>query len=360
MSKVAIICDSHIGIRGDSPVFHKYLSKSFDWFFSVIDKENIKHVLHLGDLFDRRKYINYLSSKVARDAFLLPLESRCIETHIITGNHDCYYKNTHEINALDELVTGRYKNIQTYSKPKKIEIDGLQIQLMPWICESNQEESVETIQSTTAEMLMGHLEILGFEMFRGAISDHGADKTTFDKFDLVFSGHYHHKSSIGNIHYLGAFAEYTWSDYEDARGFTIFDTETRQFEFIQNPNKIFKMLTYDDVKHTDIIEKINATDYSKYADCYVKVVCVNRTNPYAFDMLLDKLYKANPIDISIIEDVSTFTETDESNETVDESQDTQTILNKYIEGLTLPVDKTKMKSYMTDVYQEALTLEESA
>lgn len=360
MGKIAVICDSHIGIRGDSPVFHKYLTKSFEWFFSVLDEHKIKHVLHLGDLYDRRKYINYLSSKVARDAFLLPLESRGIQTHIITGNHDCYYKNTHEINALDELVAGRYKGISTHSKPHKIEIDGLEIQLMPWICESNQEESVETIRTTTAEVLMGHLEILGFEMFRGAISDHGSDKSLFDKFDLVFSGHYHHKSSVGNIHYLGAFGEYTWSDYDDPRGITIFDTNTRQFEFIRNPNKIFKMIAYDDVKHTDIMEKINSTDYTKYTDCYVKLVCVNRTNPYAFDLLLDKLYKVNPIDISIIEDVSTFAETEDSDETVDESQDTQTILNKYIEGLSLPVDKTKMKSYMTDIYQEAITLEESA
>jgi DNA repair exonuclease SbcCD nuclease subunit len=360
MAKIAIICDTHLGVRGDSPVFHKYLSKCFEWFFSVLEKENIKTIIHLGDLFDRRKFVNYVTAKTARESFLLPIENKDIQTHIITGNHDIFYRNTHEINSLDELVAGRYKNIHTYSTPYLLSIDGLDIQLMPWICESNKDISHNTIKTTKAEVLMGHLEVQGFEMFRGAVSDHGETKDFFDRFDLVFSGHYHHKSSIGNIHYLGGFAEYNWSDYNDPRGFTIFDTDTREFEFIRNPNVLYKMLSYDDVKTQNIQETIQASDFSKYTDSYVKVVCVNRTNPYAFDMMLDKLYKANPIDISIIEDVSVFTEAGDSNETVDESQDTSTLLSTYIDSLTFGLDKSKMKSFMRDVYQEALTTEQVA
>jgi DNA repair exonuclease SbcCD nuclease subunit len=351
--KIALICDTHMGVRGDSPVFHEYFKKSFEWFFQHLDEKNIKHIIHLGDLFDRRKYINYQTSKRTREDFLLQIENRNIACHIITGNHDIYWKNTEEVNALEELLYHRYSNITTYSKAQEIEISGLKILLVPWITENNLAHTENLIKSTQAEILMGHLELHGFEMYKGMISDHGEDIKIYDKFDLVFSGHYHHKSSRGNIHYLGAFAEHIWSDYKDPRGFTIFDTETRKFEFIQNPYNIFKVIFYDDVKEPDILRKIDATQFDQYRDCYVKIVCINRTNFFAFDILLDKLHKAYPVDVSIIEDVEIISSNDEELENI---QDTQSILNQYISGLTLPVNNDKMKSFMKEIYQEAMTL----
>lgn len=356
MAKIAIITDTHIGIRNDSIVFHEYFKQSISEFFTYIDAHAIRHVLHLGDLFDRRKYVNFLSARLCREAFLEPLEQRGIETHIICGNHDVFYKDTNDVNALSECVDGRYKNIKTHLSAQTINVSGLDICLVPWINDTNHKESFDEISTTKAEICMGHLELNGFKMFGNVVSDHGDDPELFKRFDLVFSGHYHHKSSQGNIHYLGAFGEFTWADFNDPRGFTVFDTDTREFEFIRNPHRMFQMLAYDDIKHQDILTKIQKTDYSKYANTYVKVVCVNRTNNYAFDLLLDKLYKVGPIDISVIEDVSALVENDPENE-INEAEDTITILDKYITGLTLPVNSDKMKAYMRDVYNEALSVE---
>lgn len=356
MAKVALIADTHIGVRNDNPTFYNYFEKSFNQFFSIIDEQNIKHIIHLGDLFDRRKYINFRTSNFARESFLEPLDKRGINIHIIAGNHDIYWRNDHSINALDEIVSNRYNNIKIYTTPELITIDGCDIQLMPWICESNEAISIEAIKNSKSEILMGHLEISGFQMYKGTVSDHGISGDIFSRYDYVFSGHFHHKSSNGNIHYLGAFAEYTWSDYNDPRGFHIFDTQTRDLKFYQNNNHIFKMVAYDDVKHKDILEKINSTDYSKFANCYVKVICVNKNNPYAFDSFLDKLYKVGPIDISIVEDVSLFKDNGED-DVVDQAEDTRTILDKYVSGLTLNVDNDRMKSYMKNIYDEAVSLE---
>lgn len=205
--------------------------------------------------------------------------------------------------------------------------------------------------------MMGHFEMTDFELLRGIKSDHGDSLDMFERFDIVFSGHYHHKSTKGNFHYLGAFAEYTWSDFNDPRGFTVLDTKTRKFEFIRNPHTMFKMVAYDDVKYPQILDLIREKDYSSYKDSYVRIVSVNRTNPYAFDFLLDKLHKANPIDISIIEDSGLLTQTDDDlSSDVSSIQDTATLLDSYIDNLTLSVDNGKMKSYMKDVYKEALSI----
>lgn len=356
MAKIAMVTDTHAGVRNDNPAFQLYQKKCWDWFFDYIDQNQIKHVIHLGDIYDRRKYINFMSSKRLREDFLTPLEERGIDTHIIQGNHDSYHKNTHEVNALDELVSGRYSYINTYSVPTLIDIDGLAIQIMPWITESNREEAMEAISKPKATVLMGHLELNGFTMHRGLISDHGLDRSVFDKFDKVYSGHYHHRSTIGNVSYIGAFGEYTWHDYNDPRGFSVFDTETSVLEFIQNPHKMFRIAKYDDVTNPEIVEKIQKTDFSKYKDTYVKLVVVNKSNPYAFDLLFDSIYKVGPLDITIVEDPTVLLENEEMDE-VNEAEDTPTILRKYIDTLSLPVDGGRMKHFMMDIYNEALQVE---
>jgi len=356
MTKVALIGDIHVGVRNDSPVFQEYLTKCFDWTLDILSQYDIKHVIQLGDLVDRRKYLSYTTAHMMRNRFLQPLEARRIETHIIAGNHDQTYRNTHMVNALDEMVTGRYKDIHTYTTPKLITIDDFDFQLLPWITESNKAESYDAIKKSRASVLIGHLELAGFEMFRGIVTEHGDDRKLFERFDLVLSGHYHHKSSAGNIHYLGAFAEFIWSDFNDPRGIHVFDTHTHQLEFHQNPFSIFKLLPYDDRNDKNILNKIKNIDYGQYKDTYVKVVCAGRDNHFVFDLMLDNLYKAGPIDISIVEDVTSIIDhgTDDN---VDETADTSTILSTYVKSLTLPVPNDKMINYLQEVYEEAVTTE---
>lgn len=355
MSLIAMVTDTHCGVRNDNPVFHQHQKKCWDWFFDIIDEKQIKHVIHLGDIYDRRKYINFMSAKRLREDLFDRIEERQIEMHIIQGNHDSFFKNTHEVNALDELVGNRYKYIKTYSVPEIINIDGLDIQIMPWITESNIEAAMDAINNPRADILMGHLELSGFQMHKGVLSDHGLDRKVFDKFDRVYSGHYHHRSTIGNVSYIGAFSEYTWSDYNDPRGFSTFDTERRDINFIQNPHTLFKMVEYDDVKNPSIAEQIHST-ISDLGSSFVKLVVHNKTNPNDFDVVFDSICKAGPIDVNIVEDPSVLLESEDQVD-VDQAEDTPTILRKYISSLTLPVDKTKMKKFIIDVYNEALQSE---
>ena len=350
--KVALITDQHFGARNDSIHFLDFYEKFYSGtFFPTLEKEGVKHVLILGDTFDRRKYVNFYSLQRAKRMFFDPLAVRGIEVSMLVGNHDTYYKNTNEVNS-PELVLEDYGNIDIISSPRVITLGGTNILMMPWICPENQEESLNMLKTAKAEICMGHFEIAGFAMYRGMKSEEGLNRDLFKRFDFTFSGHYHHKSSSSDIHYLGNPYELTWQDYNDNRGFHILDLSTRTFNFIRNPNVMFNRINYDD-KVNDV-KNISGMDLTVYKNTYVKVVVANKTNPYVFDMFINRLYDAGTLDITIAED---FSELEEDDDSVDQAEDTVTILNKYVDNLTTDLDKDKLKVIMKNLYVEALNEE---
>ena len=355
--KVALITDQHFGARNDSVHFLDYYEKFYrDTFFPAIDANGIRTVLILGDTFDRRKYVNFYTLKRAKEMFFDPLSNRGIDVHMLAGNHDTYYKNTNEVNSVD-LLLREYGNINVIDHPATIYVGPTPICMMPWICPENYNDSMETLKETSADVCMGHFEIAGFAMHRGMPSEEGLDRNVFRTFDHVFSGHYHHKSSDGNIQYLGNPYELTWQDYSDPRGFHIFDLDSYNLDFIQNPNVMFHRITYDD-KNQEIKDVLNK-DLSACAGVYVKVVVVNKTNPYLFDQFMNKIYALNPLDITIIEDALDLTD-DENDDRIDEAEDTVTIINKYVDALQNDgIDNNRLKSMMRELYVEALNLEQA-
>lgn len=354
MRRVALITDMHWGVRNDHPAFVNNAVKSINWVHNVLknDYPDIDHVINLGDLYDRHKYINFKTANACRTSYL-ELFGKNYSNVILMGNHDCYYKDNHEINSLKEMKTIYGANkIWT---AKEIMLFGIPILMMPWICESNRQFAIDAIQNTKAEILMGHLELNGFEMHKNVVMSHGDDPSIYSKFKAVYSGHFHRKSSKGNIHYIGALGEYTWSDYNCPRGFSVLDLDTLKLEFIENPHRMFRQVTYDDTNYKP--GDFNKIDFSEYTESFVKVLVAKRNDMFAFDIFMNKMHDANPIDVSVIDDVSSFVDNEED-EIIDEAQDTPTILDGYISGLSLPVKNDVMKDYMRNVYKEALTVED--
>ena len=354
--KVAIITDQHFGARNDSLHFINFFEKFYtDTFFPKLQEEGITTLLILGDTFDRRKYVNFYSLKKTKEMFFDKLQEMGIKVHMLAGNHDTYFKNTNDVNSVD-LLLREYSNVHVIDSPETITVDDTSICMMPWICPENYEDSMKMIGDTNAQICMGHFEIQGFSMYNGMESHEGLSRDIFNKFDLVFSGHYHHKSSDGSIHYLGNPYELTWSDYNDPRGFHLFDLSTRELEFVRNPNSIFHKITYDDTL-PNAISDISNMDLSAYKDTFNKVIVVNKTNPYLFDLFMSNLYKQNPIDVSIVEDNLDLTEGLDS-DIISDAEDTLTILNKYVDNLQVQdLDSSKLKGILKELYVEALNLE---
>ena len=329
-------------------------------FFPTLKSAGIDTVLILGDTFDRRKYVNFFTLKRTKQMFFDRLADQNIQVHMLAGNHDTYFKNTNDVNSVD-LLLAEYDNINVIDSPQTIHLNygetSYDICMLPWICADNYENSMLEIKNTSATICMGHLEVAGFAMYRGMPSHEGLDRALFRKFEYTFSGHYHHKSNADGIFYLGNPYELTWQDYNDDRGFHIFDMDRRSLEFIKNPNKMFHRITYDDKK--DTITDITNMDLSRYTGKYVKVVVINKTNPYLFDKMMSNLYNVNPVDVTIAEDFTDLTE-GLDDDMLDQAEDTLTTLNKYVETIKDDgIDNDKLKTLLKELYVEALNTEQA-
>jgi DNA repair exonuclease SbcCD nuclease subunit len=349
--KIALITDTHFGARSDSQPFDQYFKKFYEEvFFPTLKSRDITHIIHLGDTFDRRKYINYQTLKSCREYFFDRLKILDIKCLMLAGNHDTYFKNTNDVNSPDLLLKD-YDNIEVLDDPSNVVFSDTNFCMIPWICADNFKQTMEVIEQSSADICLGHLELAGFAMFKGQENQDGMDPTVFKNFKFVGSGHFHHKSTKGNIHYLGNPYHMFWYDYEDDRGFHILDTETLDLEFVKNPNTIFAKYYYDDEKEDPL-----KFDAEQFRSKLVKVIVINKKDFYKFDKFVDNIYKVNPLELKIVEDFSEF-ETEALDETID-LEDTMTLLSNYVESIETDVDKEKLKTILKTLYVEAQHYEE--
>jgi DNA repair exonuclease SbcCD nuclease subunit len=338
--KVAIITDTHYGARKGSKFLHDYFEKFYDdVFFPTLEAEGINTVIHMGDAFDSRKSIDYQSLEWAKRVVFDRLKK--YDVHMIVGNHDCYYKNTNNVNS-PELLLQTYSNIKTYSKVTEVTIHNLNVLFIPWINAENFEDTINAIKISNSKCTMGHLELNGFRAHRGHIMEEGMDGKLFEKFDRVFSGHYHTRSDDGRIFYLGNPYEMFWNDVNDTRGFTIFDTDTLTHTPVNNPYKLFYNIYYEDTNH----KLFNTTEYKNKI---VKVIVRKKSKPKEFEKFIDKLYSAGVHDLKIIENF----EIKESEEfEISEDENTLSILNRYIDESEFELDKNTIKGIFQDLYKQ--------
>ena len=343
--RVAVITDTHYGARKGSTHLHNYFQLFYDnIFFPTLEREKIDTVIHMGDIFDSRKSIDYQSLEWAKQVVFEPL--RKYKVYAITGNHDCYYKNTNHVNS-PELLLNDYSNISTFSKATEINIDGLDILLLPWINSENYDESLEAIQNSKSKVAMGHLEINGFKATRGHMMEDGMDTDVFSKFNAVYSGHFHTRSTDGKITYLGNPYEMYWNDVNDTRGFHIFDTDTITHAPINNPYKLFYNVYYEDTPYQTF-------DSTPYENKIVKVIVRKKTNPKQFQKFIDKLYATGIQDLKIIEN---FELIEGENFEMEEDENTLSLLNRYIDESEFDLDKNVIKGIFQDLYRQACEVE---
>lgn len=341
--KIALITDLHFGIRNDSQVFLEHTRNFFEQtFFPYCKAHGITSLIILGDVFDRRKYINISTAHAVRGFFTAGVASHFTSCKVIAGNHDVYHTNSLSVNSLQEILDPNIFYIIT--EPE--EHFGGRMLFLPWICSDNEVRCFEAIEKSKAEVCFAHLQLKGFEMHVGQYSETGFDMALFSKFKLVATGHFHHRSSKLNIHYLGSPYQMTWADYDDPKGFHIFDTETLKLDYHQNDKEIFYKIVYDDRNKT--LEEVLNWDFEKFHNCYLKILVKHKQNPYWLDMFVENAEKF-AADIKIVEDVVYL----DSEVTVEECESTTAILKKCVEETNIQKSKKELENLLIELYNEA-------
>lgn len=341
--RILLITDQHFGVRNDSQAYvNKYQKFYSNTVLPYIDKHNITNVIALGDTFDRRKGINFNSLDAAKDMWFDPLRERGVQMHMLVGNHDIYYKNTLRINS-PQLLLGDYDNITVVDDPTELSIGGISILLLPWICDENRTRTFDFVESSSAPICLGHLELNTFEPLPGYTMEHGDDPSLFSKFDLVCSGHFHHRSTKNNITYLGNPYQLYWNDYGCDRGFHVLNTDTKKLTFVKNPNSMFHKIYYRDSE----TPKIN---YKSLEGTYVKLIVEKKQDQVLFDKTLKKINDSGIVDLKIIED--TFVHLEDIDEDL-EQEDTLSILSNCVKEID---NREEVFGILKSLYVEALKL----
>ena len=349
--KIAILNDTHCGIRNSSEIFLNNAEQFYNnVFFPECERHGIKQIVHLGDYYDHRKFVNFKALNHNRRIFLDQIRKRGMSMDIIPGNHDTFYKNTNELNSLKECL-GHYMNeVHIIMEPTVMQYDSLKLGLLPWICQDNYDLCMNFIRDCRADWIGSHLELNGFEMMRGLTNKHGMDPKLFSRFEMVLSGHYHCSSKKDNIWYLGSQMEFFWSDAHDAKYFHILDTETREMTKIRNPHTLFEKILYND-------EEIDYNNYNKdLTNKFVKVIVVNKTDPFIFDRFIDNIQNQKIYELKIAENFNEFIGANVEDENMS-FEDTAEIVDTYIDAVDTDLDKNKIKVEMRQLMTEAQALE---
>lgn len=350
MSKIAVITDLHFGCRNDSLVFQSHLGNFYTKvFFPYLEENGITQVIMGGDTFDKRRQVNFATLEHACYVYFDELAKRNISVDCIIGNHDTYYKNTNDVNS-PSLLLNDYSNINIISKPTVKSYDGVNILLMPWIAPDIADECINLIKQAPAPYMIGHLEIAGFEMYKDCPIDHGLSPSLFNMFEHVWSGHYHHRSTSGNITYLGTPYEMTWSDADDPKGFHVFDTDDRTMTFIKSPLQIYHNIYYQDSS------SVTELDPYALASSYVKVHVMEKSSSEHFEHFVKTIDNCQVTERLVI-DKRVLNQEQSSKEFV--SEDTLTMLRKYANGIETEVNKSKLESLLVQLYNRATAQNET-
>ena len=288
--KIALVGDLHIGVNKNSEEFYEISRKWMRYFIDECVERKINHVFVLGDWHHYRDEISVMTLDVSSE--IMNMFPKNIKVHILTGNHDCYFKDNSDIHSL-QMFKG-WENVIVYDKLELIKsVGGKKIGVVPWGFENEEVGKVDYV--------FGHFEIKNFKMNNYTVCSKGVDSSSLVKSGAdVYTGHFHKfqnkKYKSGSITYVGSPFQHNFNDVDNENGFHILDTKTGGCEFIKNDNS-FPQFKY--VK----VSKLKELNLDEISNNYIKLQIDTEVKEAALDKLVIKINSKKPVSL-IIDDIT--------------------------------------------------------
>jgi DNA repair exonuclease SbcCD nuclease subunit len=224
---IVFLGDLHLGCKSFSKSVFETMMEFFEsQFFPFILKNGVKDVFQVGDLVHNRNHIDLWILQELKCRFFRWFDENGVRLHCVPGNHDIYYRNTFS-HYFHKENTKEFENVIVYRDVTVIEVEGYLIGLVPW------QINGPSVPDIKADLLCGHFDISGVPIMKNVFSSGGISQNSFGAFRYVISGHYHIKSSNGNILYIGTPYQLNWGDYDEQKGFHTLESGFR-LKFVPN------------------------------------------------------------------------------------------------------------------------------
>lgn len=295
-NKVAIFSDLHLGVHQNA---NFWLDLSIDWvkwFKKDLERKQIDTIIFCGDFFHYRDEVSLITLTTAQQILNL---LKGFKIYMITGNHDCYYKDTSEVNSLS-LFKG-WDNITVYDSLTRIEHPQTDknITFCPW------GTNISDIQKS--DIVFGHFELQNFKMTSSVVCDSGDNATELaDKAPLVFSGHFHlrdEKDVQGSkIVYVGNPFQMDFNDSMQTKGYYTLDLNTLKYEFFENKNTPQHIYMY--LSKLITLKDVDTKFQSILPNNIIKLIIDKNISADHLDALLARMSTYKPNDLHVDYDVN--------------------------------------------------------
>ncbi len=228
--KICITADIHVGVPGKL--------KDTMWALNKIRKycsdHGIEHIMIAGDLLHDREQIrnddlNHLVQ------FLDDADKKHkLKVYAFPGNHDMYMKNSWDINHIRSVDRYLYKS---YHKLSVLKLGGIRFFIIPFI--HYEKDYMRVLDGISKKHQDGDVILTHIGVKSACINTCFLLKSwsvvSFEEcpFDRVFTGHFHTYQQVGNnVWYPGSPIPFKFDEGDVDHGFIVFDTETREHEFV--------------------------------------------------------------------------------------------------------------------------------